>query len=279
MVFDWRASLNPLYEHMTIYADKHKISQVLRNLISNALKFTPAGGTIQCVVAVLKVKSAADNETQSVHAVMNSADKGDESVSYKQIDKFSMGGSANSFVENHSPNRTPSVRFSPQTSAGQLDRQSTPDGSLPATFSLVGAWNSVKSKSSKSHIYSGGVETGSYKLENISQDAVRDHVVDPAAIKNMICRIEIHDTGVGISAVSALFLTYLRCTVLYCIPRMVSYDIFVDFNYCVEKFAQALWEICSIRPSPHAARRGQWFGTMAFQKHCRAPWRCNWREE
>ena len=29
-----------------IEADKHKLSQVIRNFISNALKFTPAGGNI-----------------------------------------------------------------------------------------------------------------------------------------------------------------------------------------------------------------------------------------
>jgi signal transduction histidine kinase len=36
----------PLESHDTISLDKFKIAQVIRNLISNALKFTPAGGSV-----------------------------------------------------------------------------------------------------------------------------------------------------------------------------------------------------------------------------------------
>jgi len=35
-----------------VTADKHKLAQVIRNLVSNALKFTPAGGTVDVVVLV-----------------------------------------------------------------------------------------------------------------------------------------------------------------------------------------------------------------------------------
>ena len=35
-----------------LYADTHKLSQVVRNLVSNALKFTPMGGTVTLSVSV-----------------------------------------------------------------------------------------------------------------------------------------------------------------------------------------------------------------------------------
>jgi signal transduction histidine kinase len=41
---------NPeLFENAYLRVDVNKIGQVLRNMISNALKFTPAGGTVKLV--------------------------------------------------------------------------------------------------------------------------------------------------------------------------------------------------------------------------------------
>jgi signal transduction histidine kinase len=36
----------PLQPHDTIYIDRFKVNQIIRNLISNALKFTPTGGDV-----------------------------------------------------------------------------------------------------------------------------------------------------------------------------------------------------------------------------------------
>ena len=38
--------------NMAVNADKQKLSQVIRNLISNALKFTPEGGTISVKIFI-----------------------------------------------------------------------------------------------------------------------------------------------------------------------------------------------------------------------------------
>lgn len=47
---------------MEIFADRSKISQVLRNFISNALKFTPSGGHVRVVQKFFpSVNSTTDN--------------------------------------------------------------------------------------------------------------------------------------------------------------------------------------------------------------------------
>ena len=44
-----------------IDADKHKLSQVFRNLISNALKFTPEGGTVSVTVSLIANNILSDS--------------------------------------------------------------------------------------------------------------------------------------------------------------------------------------------------------------------------
>ena len=37
-------------DHTSLYADKNKLKQIMRNLISNGLKFSPSGGTVDILV-------------------------------------------------------------------------------------------------------------------------------------------------------------------------------------------------------------------------------------
>ena len=54
MVFNWKDQpMHNSYEYMTVFADRHKLSQVFRNLVSNALKFTPMNGQINIRIRIL----------------------------------------------------------------------------------------------------------------------------------------------------------------------------------------------------------------------------------
>jgi len=39
-----------------VTADQHKLAQVIRNLVSNALKFTPPGGTVDVVAVIIPLE-------------------------------------------------------------------------------------------------------------------------------------------------------------------------------------------------------------------------------
>ena len=54
IIFDFESSLIPLDEReiWAVYVDEAKMSQVVRNFVSNAIKFTPSGGTIDVVTSI-----------------------------------------------------------------------------------------------------------------------------------------------------------------------------------------------------------------------------------
>ena len=69
-----------------IDADKHKLSQVFRNLISNALKFTPEGGTVSVAVSVVNQSLSS---SAHFHSLYNSF-KSDEDL-YLQLEVIDTG--------------------------------------------------------------------------------------------------------------------------------------------------------------------------------------------
>eukprot|EP00602_Paraphysomonas_sp_CaronLab_P009108 CAMPEP_0185025882 /NCGR_PEP_ID=MMETSP1103-20130426/9435_1 /TAXON_ID=36769 /ORGANISM="Paraphysomonas bandaiensis, Strain Caron Lab Isolate" /LENGTH=608 /DNA_ID=CAMNT_0027559261 /DNA_START=416 /DNA_END=2242 /DNA_ORIENTATION=- len=52
--------ISPSLEGAYIMADEHKLSQVLRNLVTNALKFTPAGGTVSVKAHRCKMRNKSE---------------------------------------------------------------------------------------------------------------------------------------------------------------------------------------------------------------------------
>ena len=53
-------SVQRLFRHVHLIADKHKLGQVMRNLVSNGIKFTGAGGTIAVKLSMVSGKSNAN---------------------------------------------------------------------------------------------------------------------------------------------------------------------------------------------------------------------------
>lgn len=77
--YNWAAGqVHSSYDNMCLFADKHKLAQVFRNLLSNALKFTPVDGSIDVNVQVLCLfeelpTSSFPPETPTLDPLLSSA--------------------------------------------------------------------------------------------------------------------------------------------------------------------------------------------------------------
>eukprot|EP00607_Mallomonas_marina_P007586 CAMPEP_0182418402 /NCGR_PEP_ID=MMETSP1167-20130531/2846_1 /TAXON_ID=2988 /ORGANISM="Mallomonas Sp, Strain CCMP3275" /LENGTH=613 /DNA_ID=CAMNT_0024592597 /DNA_START=164 /DNA_END=2005 /DNA_ORIENTATION=- len=65
LYFSDERELNHLFRHSLLICDKNKLNQVLRNLVSNGLKFTPAGGSVvisACIMSSSNVLIADESQ-------------------------------------------------------------------------------------------------------------------------------------------------------------------------------------------------------------------------
>lgn len=75
LMWDRKDSVHPSLEHLTILGDRHKISQAFRNILSNALKFTPRDGKVSVKVRVMRLAPIATKKSRDsgiLRAVVNS---------------------------------------------------------------------------------------------------------------------------------------------------------------------------------------------------------------
>lgn len=75
---------------LLVLADRVKLSQVFRNLVSNALKFTCSGGHVK--IKVQPITDEIKDFPESIQASTNAVDRGDQLKSVGQFEKYQRVG-------------------------------------------------------------------------------------------------------------------------------------------------------------------------------------------
>eukprot|EP01031_Cornospumella_fuschlensis_P024241 gene24241-29312_t len=83
---DFEVSLDPLLPNVILNIDRHKMEQVLRNFMSNAMKFTPAGGRISVAV---RVQDSGDGQKPLFRCEVTDTGPG---ISLFDVNKLQKGG-------------------------------------------------------------------------------------------------------------------------------------------------------------------------------------------
>lgn len=256
-------------------ADSSKIAQALRNLVSNALKFTPEKGKIKVVVKIFrktgcfnsKGSSGAgiDDESYTTSTSAKVVKKRHSALSTPDRARSSNSGSAAAVVpaglgipamgpglgiglglglgshrRSSSDSGSKSSASSPTTPRGGLtimelisrQNKSSTTGFPPGRASSPVALPSIPKPASN---YSGHADLmnsiledvshpdRSSRSESISANANADlsphsyaRSADSMAVENLLCRIEVQDSGPGISKVSSKG-GRCQCNVLWCV--------------------------------------------------------------
>lgn len=163
--YNWKeGGIHPCYEHVNVVADKHKLAQVFRNLLSNALKFTPVDGKINVNVSIL---CCLEEPVEAPHA----------ESSLLLMDSWLTKASA---PTNSPPNTGGHVSpEDPSTTRWSGKARSERAARFSASSSGVAGASSV-------------TECGYIDITEIDFTSLDRPVLD------LICRVEVQDSGAGI---------------------------------------------------------------------------------
>jgi signal transduction histidine kinase len=185
--YNWKeGKIHSSYDKICVMADKHKLAQVFRNLLSNALKFTPVDGQINVDVKILCLLQAGDGGADSAPLLMDSW--------------------------------MPSPKAAPSPVASTGKGTTTPwstDVDLTATATSTRASRRQQSDRDNSRVVRYGQSHSNTSASAINNSAstvggAEDFYVDitevdfanlDRVVLDMVCRVEVRDSGPGIKKV------------------------------------------------------------------------------